>query len=93
MVVEVVAVGLVACASRSGVGMAAESDADEFFAGPVGKGKSAVIEAPGPPPPFGFGNEVGKEEGSVCGRYAVAVCMSRLDDMYELPADEKQRID
>jgi hypothetical protein len=45
--------------------------------GSPGRGKSAVIEVSKPPLPRG----IGKDEGSVCGRYAVAVCISRLEDM------------
>jgi hypothetical protein len=61
--------------------MVEDSDFEGVLDGSVGRGKSAEIEVSGPPVLRGIGNEVGKDEGSVWGRYAVAVCMSRLEDM------------
>jgi hypothetical protein len=54
-----------------------DSDFEAVLVGSVGRGKSAVIEVSAMPLLRG----IGKDDGSVCGRYAVAVCISRLEDM------------
>lgn len=69
------------CASPSPREMVDASGFEVVLDGSAGKGMSVEIEVSGPPALLGIGKEVGKDEGSVCGRYAVAVCMSRLEDM------------